>query len=225
MYFAREETTLAVRAFTHGYDLFHPGEHILWHEHAGRYRRRHWEDHPSADAGRVPWQRRHRQAIETVAAFFTAPATRPFGIGDARSLADYEAYAGISFRDRVAQDHTRAHRRPPNPAADPDWPSRLRRHRVEIEIDLARIAAESAEPGVSWFVALRDAAGHQLWRRDAAPDELRAATDDGHVRLIREFSSEAPPVTWTVVPRHPVAGWLAPVSGPVAAGATSAVAG
>ena len=31
LYFIGEEITLAVMAFTHGYDLFHPSRHILWH--------------------------------------------------------------------------------------------------------------------------------------------------------------------------------------------------
>ncbi len=33
LYFHGEEIMLAIRAFTHGYDLFHPPEHILWHEY------------------------------------------------------------------------------------------------------------------------------------------------------------------------------------------------
>ena len=33
LYFLGEEITLAVRAYTHGYDLFHPSETIVWHEY------------------------------------------------------------------------------------------------------------------------------------------------------------------------------------------------
>lgn len=32
LYFIGEEITLTVRAFSQGYDLFHPGESIVWHE-------------------------------------------------------------------------------------------------------------------------------------------------------------------------------------------------
>ena len=48
LYFLGEEITLAVRAFTHGYDLFHPGEVIAWHEYTRNYRRKHWDDHTAA---------------------------------------------------------------------------------------------------------------------------------------------------------------------------------
>ena len=45
------------------------------------------------------------------------------GLGSVRTLADYEAYAGISFRHRVVQDYTRRNLDAPNPPADPHWPS------------------------------------------------------------------------------------------------------
>ena len=38
IYFSWEETTMAVRAFTHGYDLFHPSTVVTWHEYSPDYR-------------------------------------------------------------------------------------------------------------------------------------------------------------------------------------------
>jgi len=45
LYFVGEEISLTVRAFTHGYDLFHPPEIIVWHEYTRQYRTKHWDDH------------------------------------------------------------------------------------------------------------------------------------------------------------------------------------
>ncbi len=45
IYFHGEEITYAIRAYTHGYDLYHPHIHILWHEYTREYRKKHWDDH------------------------------------------------------------------------------------------------------------------------------------------------------------------------------------
>jgi hypothetical protein len=210
MYFAGEETTLAVRAFTQGYDLFHPGEHILWHEHDGTYRRRHWHDH--TQNGPQSGAQRKQVARSRVGLFFTEPQVGPFGLGTARSLADYEAYAGLHFASRQSQDFTRANRNPPNPAAPPDWAQHLVRRTVEILIPSSAIPPEGLEPDAQWYVSIRDARGDQLLRHDARGREL-AAAGDGHYKLIRQFDSQAAPGSWMVVPHSPTTGWLAPLQG------------
>lgn len=43
-YFHGEEITLAVRAYTHGYDLFHPHKIIAWHEYTRKGRTKQWDD-------------------------------------------------------------------------------------------------------------------------------------------------------------------------------------
>ena len=44
IYFS-DENSMAVRSFTHGYDLFHPHRHILWHHYGRESAPRHWMDH------------------------------------------------------------------------------------------------------------------------------------------------------------------------------------
>ena len=55
LYFHGEEITLAIRAFTHGYTLFHPPEHVLWHEYTRYYRQKHWDDHVRACGIEFEW--------------------------------------------------------------------------------------------------------------------------------------------------------------------------
>lgn len=118
LYFTGDEITLAVRAFTHGYDLFVPSRLILWHAYTGNTSRKHWDDHVGEDAGALTAEAASRRKI---ARLLTEPWVGEFGLGQARTLADYEAYAGISFRHRRVQAYTRLHREPPNPVAEPDW--------------------------------------------------------------------------------------------------------
>jgi Glycosyltransferase (GlcNAc) len=118
LYFCGEEINIAVRAFTHGYDLYHPHRVVLWHEYSRSYRRKHWDDHVE---GRVekPWHLRDAASQRRVKALLgLQPADTDFGefgLGNVRSLPDYERYAGISFKLRRVQAYTLEDRQPPNP--------------------------------------------------------------------------------------------------------------
>jgi hypothetical protein len=100
LYFHGEEITMAVRAFTHGYDLFHPHRVLLWHCYERGYRVRHWDDHES-------WYRADQASHRRVRALLGMErlgdlSFGPYGLGMRRGLRDYEEFAGISFRRRTA---------------------------------------------------------------------------------------------------------------------------
>jgi hypothetical protein len=117
IYFLGEEIMLTVRAFTHGYDLFHPLEHIVWHEYTRPRRPKHWDDHLRIRGIEVEWHHRDAVSRSKVTRFLTAPHVGLFGCGVVRTLRDYEAYAGLSFRHRAVEDYTLSGREPPNPCA------------------------------------------------------------------------------------------------------------
>ena len=45
LYFTGEEMNITIRAFTYGYDLFHPHIVIAWHEYTRKNRIKHWDEH------------------------------------------------------------------------------------------------------------------------------------------------------------------------------------
>lgn len=100
LYFHGEEITMAVRAFTHGYDLFHPHRILLWHCYEREYRVRHWDDH---EAWYLTDRDSHRR-MRALLGMDEVPNMHfgPYGLGTKRSLSDYERFAGISFRRRTA---------------------------------------------------------------------------------------------------------------------------
>ena len=67
LYFEGEEITMAVRAFTHGYDLYHPHRVMIWHEYTRSQHRKHWEDH-STGAVERSWYERDAVAQERIEA-------------------------------------------------------------------------------------------------------------------------------------------------------------
>ena len=44
LYFTGEEMNITIRAFTHGYELFHPHIVVAWHEYTRKNRQKHWDD-------------------------------------------------------------------------------------------------------------------------------------------------------------------------------------
>lgn len=217
LYYSNVEITLSIRAFTHGYDLFIPGQHILWHDYVGSYRRKHWDDHTPEGGVELSWHDRYARGIAKVVGFLAEPREGRYGLGTARSFADYEGYAGISVQHRRLQDYTRLHGIPPNPPAKPGWHEQVRERRVEIELDPSELPISAIKDPTFWYVAVHDHNGRELYRRDATPIELAdlRANDSRSVILTRKFSSEAAPVSWTVRPHSASAGWLDPVTGVV----------
>ena len=45
-YFHGEEISIGVRAYTWGYDLFHPHKVVAWHEYTRKGRKKQWDDDP-----------------------------------------------------------------------------------------------------------------------------------------------------------------------------------
>jgi hypothetical protein len=101
LYFLGEEITMAVRAFTHGYDLFHPHRTVCWHYYGRPNRRKHWDDHTAWYVQNDASMRRVRQLLG-MAPRNAKEAFGKYGLGQMRSLRDYERYAGISFSRRTA---------------------------------------------------------------------------------------------------------------------------
>lgn len=100
LYFIGEEITLAVRAYTHGWDVYHPSICVIHH----RYERpgvRHWNDHDA-------WTERNTRSVDRVRHLLGIelrddPDTvegldGALGLGRARSLSEFERWADVDFR-------------------------------------------------------------------------------------------------------------------------------
>ena len=92
IYFGGEEISLAVRAFTNGYDLFYPNENLVWHRY-GHGERLHWQDHPEEQSGL------HAVAVDRLKTLLSDRGTElgSFGLGSTRTLAEFEKMADLDF--------------------------------------------------------------------------------------------------------------------------------
>jgi hypothetical protein len=214
LYFLGEEITLAVRAFTHGYDLFHPARHVVWHDYTRVNRPNHWGDHTHEAGCRVAWHDRDADSLAKAGRFLTSPWEGRDGVGGVRSVADYEDYAGVSFRHHRVQEYTRLNKEPPNPPAEPDWAELTKEYRIEITLETLALPEAATKDPALWYVGFHDNWGHELYRCDASVSELAHQLDKchGRVRLVRQFTSAAVPASWTVWPLSMSVGWLDPIT-------------
>jgi len=110
-YFHGEEISLAVRAFTHGYDLFHPNKVLAWHEYTRVGRTKQWDDDKE-------WNIKNTFCHQKVRSLLGIDGEdrikeEVYGLGTERTLQEYEVYAGIRFNDRTITEDCKENRQPP----------------------------------------------------------------------------------------------------------------
>jgi len=119
IFFAGEEINLTLRSFTHGYDLFHPHRVVIWHatmreERAGKLV---WDD--QSKRGETMWWKGNDSARARIRKLIGVEDNDidlgEYGLGNKRTIRDYEKYAGIHFKKRSFQKYTKEYGFPPNP--------------------------------------------------------------------------------------------------------------
>lgn len=213
-YFHGEEISIAVRAYTHGYDLFHPHKIIAWHEYTRRGRTKQWDDDKTWGNKNSESHLRNRKLFEMDG----LEKDIDFGIydfGSERSLEDYERYAGISFKKRAVQKFTLDNNIAPNP---PLYGEEFEESFLKIFkhcIDVHRSNFDKDKDYNFWAVIFEDEQGNSINRKDMSPPEIRGylTTPDDWVKIWREFSVESKPYKWVVWPHSESEGWLNKIEG------------
>jgi len=164
-YFHGEEITLAVRAYTHGYDLFHPNKVIAWHEYTRVGRVKQWDDDPT-------WTRKNTDCHKKVRSllgidFENEIQEIEYGLGDVRTLEDYQEYAGIKFDERQITNNCKTNALP----GREDNPEYFNEFKHAIDLNVNSYPEDDYE-----FVAVifEDKLGKEIHRQDIPGDEFNA---------------------------------------------------
>lgn len=88
LYFTGEEMSITVRAFTYGYELFHPHKVIAWHEYTRSYRVKHWDND-------TEWWKKDKHSKEHYLTIFNNYGK--YGLGKEKTIEEYIEYSGIDF--------------------------------------------------------------------------------------------------------------------------------
>jgi hypothetical protein len=214
LYFVGEETAMTLRAFTSGYDLFHPHQTILWHDYGRPDALKHWGDHIKANNISREWHELDSLSKKKVRRLMDGKPVDDYGLGTARTLQEYQDYAGLSFALRKAQDYTVRSEEPPNPTADPDWTGQIFPWMVRITFDRDTLPKGALEDPSFWYVGVRDEHHTEIYRYDIPESQLAALpTDESKIVLFCELQSGTIPATWSVWPVSHSRGWLRKIEG------------
>jgi len=214
-YFHGEEISIAVRAFTNGYDIFHPHRVVAWHEYTRKGRTKQWDDDKL-------WVERNNKCHAKNRKLFgmdgeeRATNLGVYGFGSVRTLEEYEKYSGLCFKKRAIQRYTLDNNLAPNP-----YPFKSKE---EYEKSFLKIFKHCIDVGYSqvpekdydfWCVAFKDKNGKDVYRKDADKEEIdRMFKDpDGYCKVWREFNCEEMPSSWIVWPHSVSKGWATPITG------------
>lgn len=208
-YFHGEEITIAVRAFTQGYDLFHPHKIVAYHEYTREGRTKHWDDSPNWNDTNIHTHQQVRKLLGIDNDSYFPGETVKYGLGNKRTLQEYERYAGIRFRDRSIQQYTLDNNVAPNPPVenyDESFYSVFKHC-----IDLHRPHFQHNDYDL-WVIAFEMNDGTVVDRQDADEREIKklikqAETTDQWIRLWRTYTGKKPE-KWVVWPHSKSAGWV-----------------
>ena len=208
-YFHGEEISLAVRSYTNGYDLFHPHKVIAWHEYTRNNRVKHWDDDSE-------WHLKNKHAHKRNKALFGIDGEcrcdmifEGYDFGTERILQQYEAYAGIRFRDRSIQNYTYKNNIAPNPVITSPLHydiSFLRIFKHCIDLDPSRVLLDDYD---FWAVTFEDIDGVELFRRDYNKDDIKSLQEraDSFIKIWVEFETIAQPNSWIITPHSVSQDW------------------
>jgi hypothetical protein len=164
-----EETTLSLRAFTNGYDFFSPYRMVMWHEYTRNYRPKHWDDHGTkSETKKTSGERDVFARNKTRQLFGTEEHgidMGVYGMGDVRTLHDYEVYGGFDFKKCLIQDYTLKVNEPPNP---PNWEDLFvtNRYSMNVAWDTNFFKSHNFEKPKFLTLGITNGSGAELYRKD-----------------------------------------------------------
>jgi len=212
-YFHGEEISIAVRAYTHGYDLFHPHKIIAYHEYTRKGRTKQWDDDKTWGNRNTNSHLRNRKLFEMDG----LEKDIDFGIydfGTERTLEDYERYAGVNFKKRSVQEYTKRNNFAPNPPLygeeyESSW-TRLFKHCINIH------RSSVTEKDYSfWAVIFEDEDGTPIHREDLNKQQIDTYLNSSEdtFNVWKEFDTVRQPQKWIVWPHSESKGWLEKIEG------------
>jgi hypothetical protein len=213
-YFHGEEISIAARAYTWGYDLFHPHKTLIWHEYTRKGRTKQWDDDKQ-------WVERNNFCHKKNRALFGMDGEEPmnhgiFGFGTERTLRDYEIYSGLLFSKRAVQQETLDKKYPPNTynySNEEEWMNSFASiFKHCIDIGYTQVPEDDYD---FWAVAFHDENDNTIYRKDADPNEIRTMKNDpdGYCKVWREFQTTIKPKYWVVWPYSSSKGWGERITG------------
>ena len=176
-YFHGEETSISARAFTHGYDLFHPHKVAIWHEYTRKGRTKQWDDDKNWVSKNNTSHKKNRQLFGMDGEEMVDMGK--YGFGTQRTLREYEIYSGLLFSKRAVQQYVLDKHYPPNPLVyetQEEWESSFAQiFKHCIDVGFTQVPEKDYD---FWVVAFHDDKDETIFRKDADVIEINRMMND-----------------------------------------------
>jgi len=210
-YFHGEEISIAARAYTWGYDLFHPHKTLIWHEYTRKGRTKQWDDDKT-------WGDKNSHSHLTNRKLFGMDGETQeghegkYGFGKIRTLREYEEYAGLLFSKRAVQQDLLDKKYPPSKSIEEygsveEWENSFASiFKHCIDIDYKKVQEDDYD---FWVVAFHNENDETIFRKDADKGEIKRVLNDpdGYGKVWRDFQTTEKPKYWVVWPHSESKGW------------------
>jgi hypothetical protein len=163
-YFSGEETSLMLRFFTHGYNLYHPNDAFLWHYYTRKGSPKHWNDQKTYNL-----TSNSRDRLKCMLGLKEGFIDEQFALGKQRSLNDFKMYSGIDFERNILHKDTIEAKEPPVDQSPESW-SLIRKSAIKkLKWDTSLISEE--EDSSFWAFFIKDSNGNTIKRKDITKDK------------------------------------------------------
>ena len=152
-YFSELDFAITLKAFTEGYEFFHPNKSTIWKNYSRK--REYWDDDINWYIKDFKSKARFKQIIEDVNDKY---------LGQKKTIEDYEKYSGIDFKNKAIHKDSVAGLEPPVNDHN-GWQEKLMKdHMITVSWDISRI--EKCDDYDFWFFGIEDQFGQVMFRRD-----------------------------------------------------------
>jgi len=219
IYFSGEEINLTVRSYTHGYDLFHPPKVVVWHSTMREERSGIlvWDDQSKRGVNWGALQDNARKRIRVLLGSeidYTVDLTG-YELGTARTLRDYEKYAGINFKKRAVQKYTYENKFPPNPVIEDEkeWENSFMTsfyHCIRFDKTIFKYNDYDF-----WVLAFDDENRIAIYRDDLNQTQIQEIMSNpgNYIGIEKFFLTEKIPVKWVVWAHRKNGDWAERIEG------------
>ena len=103
LFFSGEEQSLALRAWTKGYDIFHTSKIPLYHCYDNSYRKLYWDND---EIKLTNWSQLEKNSMNRLQKIVTGEYIGSYGIGTERSIEDFVNWSGIDYNNKICAPKT-----------------------------------------------------------------------------------------------------------------------
>jgi hypothetical protein len=112
LYVHGEEQSIALRAFTHGWDIYHTTDIPIYHlystgEVETSHREVHWSPNADKERNQRWWELDNKSKARMTALLQHNADLGIYGLGKARTLTEYANFSGIDYRTKTIAPHAK----------------------------------------------------------------------------------------------------------------------